>query len=179
MAVRRLNWGCGPHPVAGWINADLLTGPGIEISRDIRAGLPLESATIDYITSIHALQDLPYREVVPALQELYRVLRPGGTLRLALPDLERGVAAYVRNDADYFVVPDTEVLTISGKLIVQMTWYGASRMMFTYEFAEELLLRAGYDHVSRCAFQQTLSAFPAIVELDNRERETLFIEATK
>ena len=104
--MRRLNWGCGANPPPGWINADLLQGPGIDISRDIRQGLPLEYNSVRYIMSIHALQDLPYLNVVPALEELRRVLEPGGILRLSLPDLERAIAAYLRNDRDYFYIPE-------------------------------------------------------------------------
>jgi len=176
--VRRLNWGCGPRPEPGWINADRILAPGIEVVRDIRDGLPLRDGSIDYVTSIHALQDLPYLDVVPALQELRRVLRPGGVLRLALPDLERAIAAYLRNDPAYFYIQDDEARTLSGKLIVQMTWYGSSRMLFTWEFAEELLQKAGFARIVRCAFRCTASPFPEIVALDNRERETLFVEAT-
>jgi predicted SAM-dependent methyltransferase len=93
VGIRRLNWGCGPTPAAGWINADLLSAPGIELSGDIRDGLALPDDSIDYAVSIHGLQDLPYLDVLPALRELRRVLRPGGVLRLALPDLERSIEA--------------------------------------------------------------------------------------
>ncbi len=178
-AVRRLNWGCGPRPVPGWINSDLLQAPGIDLSGDIRDGLPLPDESLAYVVAIHALQDLPYLDVVPALRELRRVLEPGGVLRLGLPDLERGIAAYLRGDAGYFYIPDEESATISGKLIVQMTWYGSNRMMFTHEFTRELLLRAGFRDVVRCAFRQTASPYPDIVALDNRERESLFVEASR
>lgn len=177
--VRRLNWGCGPEPPPGWINADLLEGPGIDLSGDIRDGLPLESDSMGYVASIHALQDLPYPDVMPALRELRRVLEPGGVLRLALPDLDRAISAYLRDDPGYFCIPDSDAATLSGKLIVQLTWYGRSRVMFTYDFARELLLKAGFSGVARCAYRTTLSAFPGIVELDDREGETLFIEAKK
>jgi predicted SAM-dependent methyltransferase len=177
--VRRVNWGCGPQPAPGWLNSDLLTAEGIDFSCDILDGLPLATGSIDYVTSIHALQSLPYLDVVPALQELLRVLTPGGVLRLALPDLERGLAAYRRNDPAYFYIPDEESSTISGKFIVQMTWYGSNRMLFTEEFARELLLRAGFQRVTRCAYRVTASRYPEIVELDNRERESLFVEAVK
>lgn len=178
-AVRRLNWGCGEHPPPGWINVDKLERPGIAISGDIRAGLPLPADGIDYIVSIHALQDLPYLDVVPALREFRRVLKPGGMLRLGLPDLDRAIAAYVRGDADYFYIPDHESATLSGKLIIQMTWYGWSRIMFTYTFAEEQLRKAGFAAIRECAYRETRSRFPEIVELDNRERESFFIEAVK
>jgi predicted SAM-dependent methyltransferase len=177
--TRRLNWGCGPHPPADWINADQITADGIHLSGDIRDGLALPTDSLQYIVSIHALQDLPYFDVIPALEELRRVLEPGGTLRLGLPDLDRAIAAYLRGDAGYFYIPDSDARTVSGKLIVQMMWYGDSRNMFTEEFAEEMLLRARFRRVTRCAYRETASRYPEIVTLDNRERETLFIEAEK
>ena len=60
-----------------------------------------------------------------------------------------------------------------------MTWYGDSRILFTYDFAREMLLEAAFARVTRCAFRETASPFPEIVELDNRERESLFVEALK
>jgi predicted SAM-dependent methyltransferase len=176
-ALRRLNWGCGRLPAAGWINSDLLPAPGVDVLADIRGGLPFADGSMRYIASIHALQALPYLEVVPALRELRRVLEPGGVLRLALPDLDRGLAAYRRGDPAYFYIPDEESSTISGKFIVQMTWYGANRMLFTEEFARELLLRAGFQRITRCAYRVTASPYAEIVVPDNRERESFFIEA--
>jgi predicted SAM-dependent methyltransferase len=101
----RLNWGCGPDPAPGWINADRLSTTGIAVCGDIRDGLALDSESIDYAVSIHALQDLAYPDVVPALGELRRVLRPDGVLRLGVPDLERALIAYLRADHAYFYVP--------------------------------------------------------------------------
>jgi predicted SAM-dependent methyltransferase len=177
--VTRLNWACGTTPARGWINADRLAAPGIALSGDIRDGLPFGDGVVDYAVAIHGLQDLGYLDVVPALKELRRVLRPGGVLRLGLPDLERALDAYTRGDAGYFYIPDAEVTTLSGKLIVQLTWYGSVRTPFTWEFARELLLRAGFRGVVRCAYRITASHHAAIVELDNRERESLFVEAVK
>jgi predicted SAM-dependent methyltransferase len=177
--VRRLNWGCGEFPEPGWLNSDVKDVPGIDIVADVRTGLPLEDDSIDYITSIHALPELPYPDLVPALQELRRVLKPGGVLRLALPDLERGIAAYQRGDPDYFHVPDTEARSVGAKFVTQMIWFGYSRSLFVHDFVEELLERAGFEEVTRCEYRQTASRWPEIVALDNRERESLFMEATK
>jgi predicted SAM-dependent methyltransferase len=178
-SIKRLNWGCGEWAPTGWINVDIKDGPGIDISCDIRDGLPLESESIDYAVSIHALPEIPYSDLVPTLQELRRVLRPGGVLRLALPDLDRGIQAYQSNDRDYFLVPDHDARSIGAKFIVQAIWYGYSRTLFTHDFIEELLIKAGFTRLQRCNFGQTASEFPEIVELDNRERESLFVEAAR
>src|SRR5688500_3824229 len=92
--VKRLHWGCGNWTVPGWINSDIKDGPGIDISCDIRQGLPLDENSIDYAVSIHALPEIPYTDIVPILCELRRVLKVGGVLRLALPDLLKGIKAY-------------------------------------------------------------------------------------
>ena len=177
--VRRLNWGCGEHPEPGWLNSDVKDVPGIDIVADVRTGLPLETGSIDYITSIHALPELPYPDLVPALTELRRVLKPGGVLRLALPDLDRAIAAYQREDRDYFHVPDEDARSVGGKFVTQMIWYGYSRSLFVHDFVEELLQKAGFDRIAVCSFHETKSPYPDIVELDSREQESLFIEAIK
>jgi SAM-dependent methyltransferase len=177
--VRRLNWGCGEYPEPGWINSDRKDGPGIEVSCDIRDGLPLPAGSVDYAVSIHALPEVPYPELVPVLRELRRVLRRGGVLRLALPDLERGIAAYQAGDRDYFLIPDEDAATLGGKLVTQLVWYGYSRTLFTADFIEEQLGKAGFERITHCAFRTTASPFSEIVSLDNRERESLFVEAVK
>jgi SAM-dependent methyltransferase len=175
----RLNWGSGEYPGPGWINSDIKSGPGIDISCDIRDGLPLEDASIDYIASSHALPEIPLPDLGGALRELRRVLKPGGVLRLGLPDLDRGIKAYIENDRDYFLIPDEDAGTIGGKLVTQLLWYGYSRTAFTHDFMEELLRNAGFSEIFHCSFGETKSRYPEIVELDSRERESFFVEAVK
>lgn len=178
-AVRRLNWGCGNVGEPGWINADRKDGPGVQLSCDIRNGLPVEDDTFDYCVSIHALQELAYPELVPALAELRRVLKPGGILRLGLPDMDRAIHAYLERDRDYFVVPDDDADRIGSKLIVQLMWYGWTRTPFNRDLAEELLRKAGFRDSLPCGFRESRSDLPGITELDNRAGETLFVEARK
>jgi SAM-dependent methyltransferase len=178
--ARRLNWGCGSWREPGWINSDLHEGPGIDISCDIRDGLPIPDNHLDYAVSIHALPMIPYPDLVPVLGELRRVLKPGGVLRLGLPDLELAIAAFQRRDPTFFQVPEEDVRSFGGRFIVHLLWYGYTVTLFTADFIEELLERAGYRQVHGCAFRQTRSAHaPGILELDNRERESLFVEAVK
>lgn len=177
--VRRLHWGCGTVTPFGWVNSDRAAAPGVDVVADIRQGLPLASESFDYIVSIHALPEIPYCDQDRTLVELRRLLRPGGVLRLGLPDLDKALAAYRSGDVDYFLIGDDDIRCLSGKLIVQLTWYGRSRCLFTFEFMAELLQRAGFREITRCEFQQTRSSFPGIVELDDRQLESLFVEATK
>jgi predicted SAM-dependent methyltransferase len=176
---KRLHWGCGSERPAAWINSDIRDLPGIDLVCDILDGLPLETGSIDFAVSVHALQEIAYPKLTDALAELRRVLKPGGVLRLVLPDLDKGIAAYQRGDRDYFLVPDEQTKCLGGKFIVHMLWLGHSRSLFTHDFIDELLHKAGFASVARCEFGQSKTRFPQIVELDARERESLFVEAIK
>jgi SAM-dependent methyltransferase len=178
-AVRRLNWGCGRHPEPGWINSDRKAAPGIDMSCDIREGLPLADASIDYAVSIHALPEVPYPDLLPVLRELQRVLKPGGVLRLGLPNLERALDAYRRGDRSWFLIPDEEMSSLGGKLVAQLVWYGYTRTVFVPEFADELLRRAGFAQVHHVDSGETASPFPEIVALDDRPLESFFVEAVR
>jgi predicted SAM-dependent methyltransferase len=177
--IRRLNWGCGSHVASGWINSDIKDGAGIDLVADIREGLPLADESMDCVVSVHALPEFAYPEIGVVLAELRRVLVPGGVLRLVLPDLLKGIEAFQRGDPDYFLVDPAEVSSPGGRFVVHMLWYGYSRTLFTVDFVEELLAKAGFVDVTACSFRQTESDFSEIIELDNRPRESMYVEARR
>ncbi len=176
---RRLNWGCGPITPFGWVNSDIMQAPGVHAVADIRSGLPFPDDWFDAVVSIHALPELSYLELDVALKELRRVLRPGGVLRLGLPDMDRAIEAYKSGDLDYFLIGDEVVRSLAGKMIVQLTWFGRSRSMYTAEFTKELLSRNAFASVSKCAFQESMFGPHWITDLDDRPLESIFIEARK
>lgn len=178
-SARRLNWGCGSHVAPGWINSDIKDGAGVDLVADIRQGLPLATGSMDYLVSIHALPEFSYPEQVPVLEELRRVLKPSGVLRLGLPDLRKGIDAYLGGDESYFQIDEDAARTPGGRFIVHMLWHGYSRTLFTADFAGELLEKAGFANVRECPFGETASDFDEITGLDNRPRESLFVEAER
>lgn len=177
--MQRLNWGCGPTARYGWINADIDPWPGVQIVGDVLKGLPLAENSIDYIVSIHVLPEIAYNNLDATLRELHRVLKPGGVLRLSLPDMDRAIRAYQSGDRDYFLIGDEVVKDLSAKLVVQLTWFGRSRCLFTDSMTRELLERNGFGNISSCEYQQSASGLAGITELDDRPLESFFIEGTK
>lgn len=178
--VRRLNWGCGSAGEPGWVNSDLKEGPGIDISCDIRDGLPVDDGAFDYVVSVHALPMIPLPDLNAVLRELRRVLRRGGVVRLVLPDLDRGIDAYLRGDKSYFLVDDSAAESWGGKFVTHMLWFGYTTTLFTKDFAEELLWRADFSSVEHVSYMQTASRHgPGILELDNRPDESFYIEAVR
>ncbi len=65
--------------------------------------------------------------------------------------------------------------------VARLHWGCGSNPMpgwINWDYAREVLERAGFRDLRRCVFGQTASRYPDIVSLDNRERESLFVEAT-
>ena len=179
MPEARLNLGCGENIAAGWVNCDRRPLPGLDVCCDVLSALPFESGRFTGIAAIHLLQDLEYGAIAPCLAELRRILAAGGTLRLAVPDVDRAITAYQQRDAAYFYVGDADARSIGAKFVTQLVWYGSVRTPCNYEFLAECLTAAGFAEVRRCRFGETASGDAALATLDNRPRESLFVEARR
>ena len=56
-------------------------------------------------------------------------------------------------------------------------WNVRLRALFTAALAEEPLRKAGFAQIEHVAHDATASTFPEIVVLDDREHESVFVEA--
>lgn len=89
--MKLVNVGCGRQAHPAWCNLDLTAcAPGV-IEHDLRQGLPFDDNACDAVYHSHVLEHLRPEEAARLLAECFRVLKPGGTLRIAVPDLE-GIA---------------------------------------------------------------------------------------
>jgi predicted SAM-dependent methyltransferase len=93
--IKLLNLGCGYRFHPTWTNVDFKsTGPEV-ITHDIGKGLPFESKSFDAVYHSHLLEHFPKNHVSKFLSECLRVLKPGGTLRVVVPDLETIARLYL------------------------------------------------------------------------------------
>lgn len=83
----KLNIGCGHHVKDGWLNVDLLPTQGAYYMNAAQP-FPLADETFRFVFSEHLFEHLSYEGGKNMLHEAYRILKPGGTLRIALPTLE-------------------------------------------------------------------------------------------
>jgi glycosyltransferase involved in cell wall biosynthesis/SAM-dependent methyltransferase len=94
-AKRLLNLGCGSAFHPDWINIDFHDHGGAVLAYDLRLGIPLPDATVDVVYHSHVLEHFTCEGGKTLLAECFRVLRPGGLLRIAVPDLENIARAYI------------------------------------------------------------------------------------
>lgn len=91
--IRKLQIGSGSNVLQGWLNTDV--NPKKEILfLDARKRFPFEESTFDYVFTEHLIEHFEYQSGVKLVQECYRILKPGGKLRISTPDLQFLVKLY-------------------------------------------------------------------------------------
>jgi SAM-dependent methyltransferase len=90
-----VNFGSGPHPLDGWINVDLDPSGRPDVVADLARPLPFADACADAIFSEDFVAQLEPDALRRFLAECRRMLKPGGTLRVLTPDLQRFARMYL------------------------------------------------------------------------------------
>jgi predicted SAM-dependent methyltransferase len=82
-----LQLGAGPHGLHGWLNTDRRPPDDSVVYVDVTRSFPFDDGVFDYVYSEHLIEHLTWDEGRFMLRESHRVLKPGGTLRIATPNL--------------------------------------------------------------------------------------------
>jgi predicted SAM-dependent methyltransferase len=86
-----LQVGSGVIRLSGWLNSDLVSG---DVHLDLSRPFPLPEASFKYAFGEHVIEHISEGQGLRLLAELYRILRPGGVLRMTTPDLQKIIAIY-------------------------------------------------------------------------------------
>ena len=90
----KLHLGCGKRFLAGFVHVDLADFPHIDHRHDVRRLPMVKDGAAEPIYACHVLEYFDRVEVKPVLREWHRVLKPGGVLRVAVPDFSALIEVY-------------------------------------------------------------------------------------
>lgn len=97
-----INLGCGRYILPGYINIDFFFEPGIDWGADLRYPLRIADNTIDGILCEHTMEHLTYAQNELLFKECLRILKPGSTLRIIVPDVSLFADAYAAKNQQWF-----------------------------------------------------------------------------
>jgi predicted SAM-dependent methyltransferase len=151
---------------------------------DATARIPYADGAVDAIYSSHMIEHLDRQEARAFLAEARRVLRPGGTLRLAAPDLALLVKGYLATgDADDFVVGTYLWQQRPSGLVPRMraALTGPRHHLWMYDSGSlsRLLRETGFVDVITMAPGQTQIMDPGSLDLAERAEESIYVEAIR
>ncbi|GAA0782933.1 class I SAM-dependent methyltransferase [Roseibium denhamense] len=133
-----VDFGCGDGAFLETVRPETLSCQGVELQQDYVDALngsgipchtslqPLEDDSIDTVVSFHVLEHLP--EPIPAMNEILRVLKPGGTAVIEVPHANDGLLS--RFECDPFKT---------------FTLWSQHLVLHTRESLRRLMLAAGFE----------------------------------
>ena len=95
--MKYLNLGCGNRYSKDWINVDFVSS-GVDVQQyDLTRGIPFSDSSFNAVYHSHVLEHFTKDYALNFLKECYRVLKPGGIVRIVVPDLEGIAREYIAN----------------------------------------------------------------------------------
>jgi predicted SAM-dependent methyltransferase/GR25 family glycosyltransferase involved in LPS biosynthesis len=167
----RLNLGCGAQVHPEWTNVDIMPQHPGAFNHDLNKPLPFADASFEVVYHSHVLEHLTKEQGKAFVAECYRVLKPGGILRVVVPDLETIALLYPEN-LDKAESGD-------GRASDRHKW------MYDRRLLGRLLAESGFDRVAiRKAGESSILEFgkyflDRMPDGSTRKPDSLFMEAFK
>lgn len=159
----------------GWVTIDVTKT--CDIYWDLSKGLPLPNESISKIYSSHFFEHLSFKEGQKFLDDCLRVLVPGGTFSICVPNARIYIEAYLKSDSldkNYFFGYITAYDNTTKIDYVNYTAYmnGHHRYMFDEENLIYILKSKRFRNVHLREFEPNL-------DLKNRDFESIYAEVEK
>lgn len=171
----KLHLGCGQIIKEGWVNVDLEPAKG-GIRRDLSRPFPEESDSVDFIFHEHFIEHLTREQGVAFLKECYRVLRPGGVMRLSTPDLYMLAIWYQQGPIDQW--PGTWEPKSPARFFNEAMRLWGHQFLYDQEEIGDVLAEAGFKTI--LVETHGTSDYDELREIEARPyHQDLIVEATK
>ncbi len=192
--VRALEIGAGGSRKPGWLSTDIEPQEG-QAFLDAGEPFPLPDRSFRYVYSEQVIEHLPYSKGAVMLKESFRILEPGGKIRLATPNLEAFIALmrpdptpemqkYMQDKMRWHDWPSTSD-PANYILNMQMREWG-HQFVYRPQMMRDALAAAGFRDIRQ--FQSGQSEDPALKGAEMRANsnvrdidryETMVFEATR
>ncbi|MFZ1721944.1 MAG: methyltransferase domain-containing protein [Microgenomates group bacterium] len=192
--VKKLQLGCGPHLIKGWLNSELYGSPEM-IPLDLTKKFPVPDNSFDYLFCEHTIEHFSLEQGRNIFAEFFRVLKPGGKVRMATPDLKFLIDLYKKEKKPvqkrYIAWSSKEFfpkLGIVHETFVINNFVRAWGHQFIYDLAafKILLPKAGFKNITKHKPGESRDKHLRGLELHGKSMgdefnllETLVVEATK
>lgn len=148
---------------------------------DATKSIPLKTLSVDCIYTSHMLEHLSPEGARFFLREVKRVLKVGGVVRIAVPDLRIAVNRYLEsNDADAFIkgilVQAPEIKTLKQKIKLFVSGYRHHQWMYDGDSLAKLLLEMDFSSVEICKDGKTNITDYGALNLYERKEHSVYVE---
>lgn len=153
----KLHLGCGPRHIPGFYHVDVVPFPHADLVSSVDRLPLIQDGAAELIYACHVLEHFPRRQTAEVLQEWHRLLRPGGLLRVAVPDFEALARLYLRiAEGGSPDGPELALSRVIGPLFGRQDYlYNLHHTVFDFPALRQVLHEAGFTDVHRYDWRQT------------------------
>lgn len=144
----KLHLGCGKRHIPGFIHIDAIDFPHVDHIAAIDNLSFISDDTVDLIYNCHVLEHFKRRDVEKVLCEWKRTLKPGGILRISVPDFASLCEIYHRYDKRLELV-------IGALFGGQDYLYNIHYNVFDYQTLSDILKAVGFTQIRRYDWRET------------------------
>ena len=83
-----LNLGCGRNNPPDFYGLDIMELDGVDLVADVNNGIPLPDNTFNYVYARDFLEHIDAKNNIKLMEEIYRILKPGGKLEFIVPSTD-------------------------------------------------------------------------------------------
>jgi predicted SAM-dependent methyltransferase len=176
-----LNLGSGPRGLADdhWLNVDGYPDNNIQYLMDFSRSWPFLDNSFDGIFCEHVFEHFDFERGQALLRESLRVLRPGQSIRIIVPDGNKILRTYYENPVELQAHRETG----TGQAMDAVNSYFRQRYdhQFIYDWTllQQQLSAAGFSQIAQVSFQQAKNSKPLVLDDPRYEWESLYVEASK
>jgi predicted SAM-dependent methyltransferase len=195
-SVTRLHLGCGDSLPPGWLGTDIAPASSGILCMDATKPFPVPDQSFNYIFCEHMIEHISWSNGASMLKECYRILKPGGKIRIATPDLGVLLQLYcneVSPDGDNYIRWITDNFIDNGTLyrpafVINNAFHNwGHRFLYDGELLEIALGRAGFVDITPCRVNESDDDTLRGIELHGKnlgnekinEFETMVFEARR
>ena len=175
----KLHLGCGPRFIDGYTHIDAVPHDHVDIVSTIDKLPFIQDETVDVVYSCHVLEHFQRNVAVDVLAEWCRVLKPGGTIRTAVPDFEAICQVYTETK---------DLGLVIGPLFGRQNYlYNFHYNVYDFAAITNDLVAAGFENVRHYDWRDTehadvddfSQAYIPHMDKENGTLISLNVEATK
>lgn len=154
----KLHLGSGTNLIKGWENLDLEPRKGA-ILCDLSKPLPYKTDSVDKIFTEHVIEHLEKKDGNFVLEECFRVLKPGGILRIGWPTFDLLIKAYLLRNKKYkdYILPHLPEQKTNNwdEILSDCLFSWEHKYAYTRKHMTLLLKRIGFVKIKRQNFMQS------------------------
>lgn len=174
----KLNVGCGDVYLKGWVNIDNLSEKA-DLKHDMKDPLPYADGTVDFIYNEHFIEHMSVSEGLAVLREFHRVLKKGGVLRIATPDLDYVMLRYffLWKRQGWYKKYGYEWIKTRAEMINICFREWGHQYLYNAEELDRRLREAGFIKTKKK--RNGKSGYAELIGMETRKESDLIFEAVK